>query len=87
MKIVIIGGSFGGLTAEHELRRRLGARKQEMTLISKDRRFVFIPSLPWVVIGTKTLEDISFTTCGRSSGAPSRPPNGSGDDVGKGCWM
>jgi sulfide:quinone oxidoreductase len=60
MKIVIIGGSFGGLTAAHELRRLLRAREHEITLISKDRRFVFIPSLPWVAMGTKTLEQISF---------------------------
>ena len=60
MKIVIIGGSFGGLTTAHELRRLLGARRHEIIVISKDRRFVFIPSLPWVAIGTKTLEQISF---------------------------
>jgi len=56
MKIVIIGGSFGGLTTAHELRRLLGTRRHEITVISKDRRFVFIPSLPWVAMGTKTLE-------------------------------
>ena len=60
MKIVIIGGSFGGLTTAHELRRLPGARRLEITVISKDRRFVFIPSLPWVAMGTKTLEQISF---------------------------
>jgi sulfide:quinone oxidoreductase len=32
----------------------------EILLISKDRQFVFIPSLPWVVMGTKTLDRISF---------------------------
>jgi sulfide:quinone oxidoreductase len=60
MKIVIIGGSFGGLTAAHELRRLLRAREHEITLISKDQRFVFIPALPWVAMGTKSLEQISF---------------------------
>ena len=60
MKIVIIGGSFGGLTVAHELRRLLRAEGHEITVISKDRRFVFIPSLPWVAMGTKTLEQISF---------------------------
>ena len=60
MKIVIIGGSFGGLTVAHELRRLLRAGEHEITLLSKDRRFVFIPSLPWVAMGTKTVEQISF---------------------------
>ena len=60
MKIVIIGGSFGGLTTAHELRRLPGARRHEIMVISKERRFVFIPSLPWVAMGTKTIEQISF---------------------------
>ncbi len=59
MKIVIVGGSFGGLTAGFELRRLLG-RKCEITIIARDRRFVFIPSLPWVVMGATTLDRISF---------------------------
>lgn len=60
MKVVIIGGSFGGLTAAFELRRLLHQRDCEITVISKDRRFVFIPSLPWVAIGRKTVDQISF---------------------------
>lgn len=60
MKILVIGGSFGGLTASFELRRRIPIKDAEITLISKDRRFVFIPSLPWVALGTQTVEKISF---------------------------
>ncbi len=60
MKIVIIGGSFGGLSLAYELDRLLPPRKCDITLISKDQQFVFIPSLPWVAIGTKTMEQISF---------------------------
>lgn len=60
MRIVIVGGSFGGLTAAYELRKRLPRSKCEITLISKDRRFVFIPSLPWVAMGSRTLDQISF---------------------------
>ncbi|MBI5836758.1 MAG: FAD-dependent oxidoreductase [Candidatus Eisenbacteria bacterium] len=59
MRIVILGGSFGGLTAAYELRRLLG-RDCEISLVSKDRRFVFIPSLPWVALGTTTVERIAF---------------------------
>jgi sulfide:quinone oxidoreductase len=59
-KIVILGGSFGGLTVAHEVRRLLPTSEREITLISKDDHFVFIPSLPWVAIGRKTMKQISF---------------------------
>ncbi len=60
MHIVIIGGSFGGLTTAFDLRRLLPRRQHEITVISKERRFIFIPSLPWVAMGEKTIADISF---------------------------
>jgi len=59
-RIVIVGGSFGGLTVAHELRRRLPRKQIEITVVSKDERFFFVPSLPWVTMGHKTLEQISF---------------------------
>jgi sulfide:quinone oxidoreductase len=34
--------------------------EREITVISKDDNFVFAPSLPWVAMGHKTLDDISF---------------------------
>ncbi|HKZ78913.1 MAG TPA: FAD-dependent oxidoreductase [Pyrinomonadaceae bacterium] len=49
-KIVIVGGSFGGINAAYALRRRLG-NHAEITLISKDAEFTFLPSLPWVILG------------------------------------
>jgi sulfide:quinone oxidoreductase len=49
-KIVIVGGSFGGINAAYALRRRLGNRA-EITLISRDAEFTFLPSLPWVILG------------------------------------
>jgi len=60
MRIVIIGGSFGGLTTAYELRKRLARGKCEILLISKEPDFVFIPSLPWVAMGTRRLDQISF---------------------------
>lgn len=60
MRVVIVGGSFGGLTTAYELRRRLARSKCQITLIAKDRRFVFIPSLTWVAMGSKTIAQISF---------------------------
>jgi sulfide:quinone oxidoreductase len=60
VNVVIIGGSFGGLTAAYELRRHLGPEQVAITLISKDPRFVFVPSLPWVAMGSRGLDQISF---------------------------
>jgi sulfide:quinone oxidoreductase len=60
MRIIIIGGSFGGLTVAFDLRRLLPRRSHEITLISRERRFIFIPALPWVAMGQKTISDISF---------------------------
>jgi len=59
-RIVVLGGSFGGLTAAHTLRRILPGGRREITVISKDERFVFVPSLPWVALGHRTLDRISF---------------------------
>lgn len=60
VRVVIVGGSFGGLTAAYELRRRLGPERAQVTLISKDERFTFVPSLTWVAMGARTLARISF---------------------------
>jgi sulfide:quinone oxidoreductase len=60
MRIIIIGGSFGGLTVAFDLRRLLPRRDHEIILISRERRFTFIPALPWVAMGQKTINDISF---------------------------
>lgn len=59
-KIVILGGSFGGLTAAFELKRVLG-KNAEITLLCDQDRFVFIPSLPWVAMGWRKAEDITLS--------------------------
>ncbi|TAL23638.1 MAG: sulfide:quinone reductase [Nitrospirae bacterium] len=58
-KIVILGGSFGGLTAAFELKRLLGA-KADVTVVCDDDKFVFIPSLPWLAMGWRKAEDITI---------------------------
>jgi len=58
-KIVVLGGSFGGLTAAFELKRLLG-NKASVTVVSDDDRFVFLPSLPWLIMGWRKPEDISL---------------------------
>jgi sulfide:quinone oxidoreductase len=59
-RIVVLGGSFGGLTAAFELKRLLGS-KVDVTLLSNTDKFVFIPSLPWVSMGWKRPEDITLS--------------------------
>jgi sulfide:quinone oxidoreductase len=58
-KIVVLGGSFGGLTAAFELKRLLG-RNADVTVVSEDDRFVFLPSLPWLIMGWRKPEDITL---------------------------
>lgn len=59
-KIVILGGSFGGLTSAYELKRLLGD-KADITVVSDSDRFVFIPSLPWLSFGWRKAEDITLS--------------------------
>ena len=54
-RIVIVGGSFGGVNAAYQLRRKLGERA-DLTLISAEPDFTFIPSLPWVMMGWRRPE-------------------------------
>lgn len=58
-RIVILGGSFGGLTAAFELRRLLG-KEADITVVSNDDKFVFLPSLPWLIMGYRRPEDITL---------------------------
>jgi sulfide:quinone oxidoreductase len=58
-KIAVLGGSFGGLTAALDLKRRLG-EKTDITLFSDFDRFVFVPSLPWLSLGWRKAEDITL---------------------------
>jgi sulfide:quinone oxidoreductase len=57
--VVILGGSFAGLTAAYELKRALGDRVR-VTVIDRAERFVFIPSLIWVPFGWRRPDQISF---------------------------
>lgn len=59
-KILVLGGSFGGLTSAFELKRHLG-KKAEVTVVSDLDKFIFIPSLPWVSMGWRRPEDITLS--------------------------
>lgn len=55
---VIIGGSFAGMTAALEIKRK--DKEHKVILIDKSPLFLFIPSLIWVPFGRRDLKDISF---------------------------
>jgi len=59
-RIVVLGGSFGGLTVAFDLKRYLGS-KVDVTVVSDHDKFIFIPSLPWVSMGWRKPQDISLS--------------------------
>ncbi len=54
--IVVVGAGIGGLPAAYELRHLLG-RSHRITLISDKAEFTFIPSLPWVGLGLRSVAE------------------------------
>lgn len=58
-RILVLGGSFAGMTAALSLRARLGADAQ-VTVVADRDRFVFNPSLIWLPFGKRTRDEISF---------------------------
>ncbi|MDD4880501.1 MAG: FAD/NAD(P)-binding oxidoreductase [Gallionellaceae bacterium] len=57
--VVIIGASTGGLPAAYDIKAELGAA-HKVTVVSAGPNFHFVPSNPWVAVGWRTKEDISF---------------------------
>ncbi|MCB9497779.1 MAG: FAD-dependent oxidoreductase [Fibrobacteria bacterium] len=59
VRIVVVGGNFGGLTAALELKRLL-KKEVHVTVVSRSQEFVYIPSLIWVPFGRRKVSDITF---------------------------
>ncbi|MBE8189453.1 MAG: NAD(P)/FAD-dependent oxidoreductase [Candidatus Thioglobus sp.] len=58
-QIVVIGASTGGLPCAYDLKKTLG-KNHQVTVISNNPNFNFIPSNPWLAVGWRSQEDISF---------------------------
>lgn len=58
-KVAVIGAGFSGHTAAMYLGKHLG-KDHEVTVINKEDKFVYVPSLVWVGLGTMRPEKTSF---------------------------
>ena len=58
-KVLILGGGFGGVVAAERLAEQLGDEHQ-ITLISRNRNFVFYPALVRLAFGKCETKDVSF---------------------------
>jgi sulfide:quinone oxidoreductase len=56
--ILILGGGIGGVVTASLLRKQL-ASEHRVVLIERDEQYVFSPSLPWLMTGTRKRKDIS----------------------------
>ncbi len=57
--ILILGGGFGGVVAAELLAKELG-REHQITLVSRDRQFLFYPALVRLAFGKCEASDISY---------------------------
>jgi sulfide:quinone oxidoreductase len=57
--IVVIGASTGRLPFAYDIMKTLG-KEHEVTVISNNPNFNFIPSNPWLAVGWRSENDISI---------------------------
>ncbi|MBK8327850.1 MAG: hypothetical protein IPL02_13000 [Moraxellaceae bacterium] len=56
--IVVIGAGLGGMAGAYELRDQLNDIK--ITVVNERDYYQFVPSNPWIAVGWRKRNDISF---------------------------
>jgi sulfide:quinone oxidoreductase len=57
--IVILGAGTGGMPAAYEMREALN-KEHDVTVINERDYFQFVPSNPWIAVGWRKRDDITF---------------------------
>ena len=57
--IVVLGAGTGGMPCAYELREELDSR-HEITVVNEREYFQFVPSNPWVAVGSRKRSDITM---------------------------
>lgn len=57
--IVILGAGTGGMPAAYEMKEAVG-KKHKVTVVNASDHFQFVPSNPWLAVGWRKREDITF---------------------------
>jgi sulfide:quinone oxidoreductase len=57
--VVVLGAGTGGMPAAYELREQLGS-EHEVTMVNERDYFQFVPSNPWVAVGWRDRDTITF---------------------------
>ncbi|MEO6973615.1 MAG: FAD/NAD(P)-binding oxidoreductase [Rhodoferax sp.] len=57
--IIILGAGTGGMPAAYELREKLG-KEHRITVVNAVEYFQFVPSNPWLAVGWRERENITF---------------------------
>ena len=55
--VLVLGGGVGGIVAARELRKRL-PREHRVVLVDRERRYVYSPSLLWLMVGDRGAKSI-----------------------------
>ncbi|WP_374292177.1 hypothetical protein [Paenirhodobacter enshiensis] len=56
--VVVLGAGLGGAIMAYELREKLRA-EDKVTVVTKDPKYHFVPSNPWVAVGWRDREEIT----------------------------
>ncbi|MBK8452092.1 MAG: FAD/NAD(P)-binding oxidoreductase [Thiofilum sp.] len=57
--IIVLGAGTGGMPAAYELREALG-NSHEITVVNERDYFQFVPSNPWIAVGWRNRNEITF---------------------------